>query len=150
MTVETGQRLRADLSFIDADGRAVGLAQLRGDHQGIVLFFMRQASCLICLRHVRALAAMRPTEHGIAGVVVVPGAEAGAARVRRVAGAGLTVVSSPGAESHRAVGLSKSLLMQHSGTILLDARDTVRYRLSATLPTGSFDGPALLAAIDAG
>jgi hypothetical protein len=71
-----------------------------------------------------------------------------AARVRRAADSGLTVVSSSGADAHHAIGLTRTLLVQHSGTLLVDAEDTVRYRLGATLPTGSFDRAALLAAID--
>ncbi|WP_426509096.1 hypothetical protein ACPPVO_00350 [Dactylosporangium sp. McL0621] len=38
--------------------------------------------------------------------------------------------------------------MQHSGTLLFDAAGQERYRLVATLPTGSFDAAALGAAVD--
>jgi len=123
------------------------VSQLRGDAKGLVLFFMRTAGCAVCVRHVRALARLDLAGRGVAAAVVVPGGEAEAARVRRIAG-GLPVVASPGAAEHRAAGLDRTLLLQHSGTVLIDARGEERYRLVAALPTGSFDAAALTAAID--
>jgi hypothetical protein len=134
--------------FTDATGAEVTVAGLRGGTRGVALFFMRAANCMICVRHVRALAALRLTERDVTPVVVVPGGAAEAARIRRVAGA-VRVVSSTGAEAHQAVGLTRTMLLQHSGTLLVDATGEVRYRLGATLPTGSFDAAALTAAIDA-
>jgi hypothetical protein len=58
------------------------------------------------------------------------------------------VVSSPCAEAHAAVGLHRTLVLQHSGIVLVDAVGAVWYRRATALPTGSFDGPALQAAID--
>jgi hypothetical protein len=45
-------------------------------------------------------------------------------------------------------GLQRTLVLQHSGIVLVDAAGAVRYRRAAALPTGSFDGTALQAAID--
>ena len=81
-------------------------------------------------------------------VVVVPGPPTHAARVRRILGDRVTVVSSDGAQAHLAAGLHRTLLPQHSGIMLIDPAGVVRYRLATALPTGSFDGPALHAAID--
>jgi peroxiredoxin len=145
--IETDRSLPAQLGFTDAAGSAVSVPELRGGARAVVLFFMRTATCLVCLRHVRSLAGLGLGERGVAGVVVVPGSAADASRVRRAAGSGLSVVSSSGAEAHHAIGLTRTLLMQHSGTLLVDAEGTVRYRRSAALPTGGFDGPALQAAI---
>ena len=80
-------------------------------------------------------------------VVVVPGPPAHAARVRRILGDRVTVVSSAGAQAHLAAGLHRTLLRQHSGIMLIDSAGVVRYRLATALPAGSFDGPALQAAI---
>jgi peroxiredoxin len=146
--IETDGKLPVQLGLIDAGGRPVSVPELRGDARAAVLFFMRAATCAICVRHVRSLAGLGLAGRGVAAVVVVPGTAADAARVRRTAGSEVTVVSSSGAGAHHAVGLTRTLLVQHSGTLLVDASGTVRYRLAATLPTGSFDGPALLAAID--
>jgi hypothetical protein len=123
------------------------IAALRGDAKGLVLFFMRAGNCAVCLRHVRKLAGLDLAGRGVAAVVVVPGGPEQAARARRAAG-GLPVVSSAGAAAHRSAGLDRTLLMQHSGTLLIDARGEERYRLTATLPTGSLDTAALTEAID--
>ncbi|MDG6105108.1 redoxin domain-containing protein [Dactylosporangium aurantiacum] len=136
------------VGFADATGAEVTVAQLRGGARGVVLYFMRAASCPVCLRHARALAALRLADRDVTPVVVVPGGAAEAARVRRAAG-DVRVVSSTGAGAHHAVGLTRTLLLQHSGTLLVDAAGDVRYRLGATLPTGSFDAAALNAAVAA-
>jgi hypothetical protein len=86
--------------------------------------------------------------HGVQPVVVVPGSPTHAARVRRILGDRVTVVSSAGAQAHLAAGLHRTLLLQHSGIMLVDSAGVVRYRLATALPTGSFDGPTLQAAID--
>lgn len=70
-----------------------------------------------------------------------------AARVRRILGARVTVVSSDGAQAHLAAGPHRTLLLQRSGIMLAGSADVVRYRLATALPTGTFDGPALQAAI---
>ncbi|WP_433212647.1 hypothetical protein ACQP00_00410 [Dactylosporangium sp. CS-047395] len=125
---------------IDIDG-------LRGDGKGLVLYFIRAANCPVCLRHVKSLDNLGLTARGVAGAVVVPGGPAEAAKVRRIAG-GLAVVSSDGVAAHRAAGLNRTLVMQHSGTLLFDATGRETYRLTTTMPMGSFDAGALEAAID--
>ena len=71
-----------------------------------------------------------------------------AARIRRILGDRVTVMSSAGVQAHLAAGLRRTLLLQHSGVMLVDSAGVVRYRLATALPTGSFDGPTLQAAID--
>ena len=80
-------------------------------------------------------------------VVVVPGRPTHAARVRRILGDRVTALSSASAQAHLAAGLHQTLLLQHSGIMLIDTAGVVRYRLATALPAGSFDGPALQAAI---
>ena len=79
-------------------------------------------------------------------VVVVPGPPTHAARVRRIPGDRVTVVSSAGAQAHPAAGLHRTLLLQHSGIMLAGSAGVVRYRLATALPAGSLDGPARQAA----
>jgi hypothetical protein len=81
-------------------------------------------------------------------VVVVPGPPTHDARVRRILGDRVTVVSSAGAQAHLAAGLHRTLLLQHSGIMLVDSAGVVRYRPVTALPTGSLGGPTLQAAID--
>ncbi|MEV4141140.1 redoxin family protein [Dactylosporangium sp. NPDC049742] len=126
----------------------ITVAELRDGRRGVAVYFVRAASCAVCLRHVKELAGLRLADRGVTPVVVVPGEDAQAARVRRVAGP-VRVVASPGAEAHHAAGLPRSMLLQHSGTLLVDAAGEVRYRLATTLPMGSFDAAALTAAVDA-
>jgi hypothetical protein len=80
-------------------------------------------------------------------VVVGPGPPAHAARVRRIPGDRVTVVSAAGAQGHPAAGLRRTLLPHHSGIMLADPAGAVRYRRATALPAGSFDGPARQAAI---
>ncbi|NUT22487.1 MAG: redoxin domain-containing protein [Hamadaea sp.] len=135
------------LSIVDQDGLRTDLDQIRAGRPAVV-FFMRAHNCMICLRHVRALAESADAldEHKTVPIVVVPGSAADAGRVRRRAG-GLPVVSSVGDAAHRAAGLEKRLLMQHSGTFLVDADGLLRYARTGALPTASFDRGELLAAL---
>ncbi len=149
MTVDVDRTFPTNLRFVADTDRRVTLADLRGKDKAVALFFMRAASCAICMRHVKELAGMDLARQGVRSVVVVPGEAKNAARVRRTAGAGVTVVSSADAEAHRAVGLNRTLMMQHSGTLLVGSEGTVRYRLTGAMPTGSFDRKELLEAINA-
>ena len=67
-------------------------------------------------------------------LVVVPGSPTHAARVRRILGDRVTVVSSAGAQAHLAAGLHRTLLLQHSGIMLVGAAGVVRYRLATACP----------------
>ena len=108
---------------------------------------MRTGTCPVCIHHARALARLDLPTHGVQPVVVVPGPPTQAARVRRIPGDRVTVVSSAGAQAHLTAGLNRTLLLQHGGIMLIDSAGAVRYRLATALPAGSFDGPALQAAI---
>lgn len=148
MPVETDQRFPLDLTVLAGDGSRVTVADLRGPARAVVVYFMRTGTCPVCLHHARALAGQDLLGQDVRTVIVVPGPPAHSARVRRLVGDAATVVSSAGAEAHKAAGLHRTLLLQHSGVVLVDAAGAVRYRLVSALPTGSFDGPALRAAVE--
>jgi peroxiredoxin len=148
MSVETDQRFPLDLAVLAGDGSRVTVADLRGQARAVALYFMRTGTCPVCVHHARVLARQDLPDQGVQPVVVVPGPPAHSARVRRLAGDGVTVVSSAGAQAHQAAGLHRTLLLQHSGVVLVDAAGAVHYRLVSALPTGSFDGPALRAAVE--
>jgi len=147
MPVQTEHRFPLDLSVLDAVGSRVTPADLRGQARAVAVYFMRTGTCPVCIQHARALARLDLPTRGVRPVVV-PGSPTHAARVRRILGDRVTVVSSDGAQAHLAAGLHRTLLLQHSGIMLVDSAGVVRYRLATALPTGSFDGPALQAAID--
>jgi len=147
MPVQTEHRFPLDLSVLDAAGSRVTLVDLCGQARAVAVYFMRTGTCPVCIQHARALARLDLPTRGVRPVVV-PGSPTHAARVRRILGDRVTVVSSDGAQAHLAAGLHRTLLLQHSGIMLVDSVGVVRYRLATALPTGSFDGPTLQAAID--
>jgi hypothetical protein len=49
--------------------------------------------------------------------------------------------------AHASAGLDRTLLLQHSGTFLVDDEGIVRYEKTAALPTGSFSAKDLRAAL---
>ena len=114
----------------------------------VAVYFMRTGTCPVCLHHARTLAGLNLPRHRVQPIIVVPGPAAHATRVRRLVGDRVTVVTSPNAQAHLAAGLPRTVILQHSGTVLIDAAGTVRYRQATAMPTGSFDGPALQAAIN--
>ena len=147
MPVQTEHRFPLDLSVLDAAGSRVTLADLRGQARAAAVSFMRTGTCPVCIQHARALARLDLPAHGGQPVVVVPGPPAHAARVRRILDR-VIVVSSAGAQAHLAAGLHQTLLLRHSGIMAADSAGVARYRPATALPAGSFDGPALQAAID--
>ncbi|NUT32281.1 MAG: redoxin domain-containing protein [Hamadaea sp.] len=144
--LELGRPLPA-LSVIEKDGRRTDIDVIRAGRPAAV-FFMRAHNCMVCLHHVRALREMHDVlgDHKVVPVVVVPGSPGDAARVRRRAD-GLEVVSSDGDAAHRAVDLERRLLVQHSGTFLVDAGGILRYARTGALPTASFHRGELEAAL---
>ena len=147
MPVQTEHRFSLDLSVLDAAGSRVTLVDLRGQARAVAAYFMRTGTCPVGIHHARALARPDLPTHGVQPVVVVPGPPAHAARVRRILGR-VIVVSSAGAQAHLAAGLHQTLLLRHSGIMAADSAGVARYRPATALPTGSFDGPTLQAAID--
>ncbi len=140
-----------DLSLVDDSGRPVDTAALLGSRRTVV-FFLRAATCPVCLGHSRRLLTARAEGRLTAPVVLVtPGGAAEAAAVaRRVgmrdgAGPGVTVVASGNA--HDAAGLPRQLLLQHSGTFVVDADRRVSYARTAAMPPRSFSEPELLRAL---
>src|SRR5215468_2686451 len=124
-------RPSTDPPRLHAAGSRATLAGRRGQARAVAVCFMRAGTCPVRIQHARAPARPGPPAH--------------AARVRRIPGDRVTVVSSDGAQAHLAAGLHRTQLLQHSGIMLADSAGVVRYRLATALPTGSFDGPTLQA-----
>jgi Redoxin len=136
-----------DLALVDRDGAQTTLADVRAGRPAIV-YFLRAASCPVCVRHARELAALadRDALGDRTVVLVVPGGAPEAAEVaRRVPSS--RVASWASGEGHAAAGLGSFLTLQHSGTFALSATGAVVYRRTSLLPTGSFSGRDLLDAL---
>ena len=108
MPVQTEHRFPLDLSVLDAAGSRATLAGPRGQARAVAVSFMRTGTCPVCIHHARTLARLDLPTHGVPPVVVVPGPPTHAARVRRILGDRVTVVSSAGAQAHLAAGLHRT------------------------------------------
>jgi peroxiredoxin len=144
-----------DLPLTDQDGRRLSSSDLLAPDV-TVLYFLRAAGCPVCVAHARSLV----TAH-VAGrvperiILVVPGGaqEAAtvhtkvAARVRTGLPTTVHVVAS--GDAHEMTGLVRTAMLQHSGTLVVDASGRVRYSRTAVMPTGSYREQDLLAALSA-
>ena len=143
-----------DLHLTDRHAQSVALSELLASGPA-VLYFLRTASCPACLAHARRLVAahsaglVRPQV-----VLVTPGGAGEAAAVERKVAArtegalpgGVLVLAS--GDAHQAAGFGRTLMLQHSGTLVVDPQRTIRYALTATLPHRSYDEADLLAALE--
>lgn len=155
-SLTVGHRLDRSLPLQNAEGRPLHTGDLL-QGRPLVLYFLRGASCVVCLRHARAIVRHSVLPDGSRPdlAFVVPGGPAQSARVSRALGAASTaavavrVLSTAGAAAHAEVGLDRSWTLQASGTFLIDPDGVVRYARSSTLPTGGYDGAELAAALRA-
>jgi hypothetical protein len=136
-----------DLALVDRDGARTTLDDVRAGRSSIV-YFLRAATCPVCIRHARELAAL--ADKGALGdravVLVVPGGADEAGRLAgRVTSGRVTCWAS--GQGHAAAGLGNFLALQHSGTFALSPTGAVVYRRTSLLPTGSFSGRDLLDAL---
>jgi peroxiredoxin len=136
-----------ELSLTDRAGVRSTLTAARGAGPAVV-FFLRSASCPVCVRHARALVAMAErgelADHAV--MLVVPGGAAEAGQLQRRLTSGRITAWASG-EGHAAAGLGTFLSLQHSGTFVLSAAGAVVYRRTSLLPTGSFSAGELLKAL---
>jgi hypothetical protein len=133
-----------DIPFLADRGSSLG--EVVGDGRA-VLYFMRSAACPICTAHARTLAGL--AEAGALGdatvVLVTPGGAEDVATVRRRIPSPAVQVWASGT-GHADVGLGRFLLLQHSGTFVLDGR-RVRWRRTSANPAAGFSRQQLLDAL---
>jgi peroxiredoxin len=136
-----------DLPLISPDGDRTRLHAVRGSGT-TVAYFLRASDCPICLKHARSLAEL--AESGSLGeasvLLIAPGgldeARAVAAKVPSPA-----VTAWASGTGHAAAGLGVFLSIQHSGTFLIAADGTIKYRRTTALPPMSMNRKELLEAI---
>ncbi len=122
------------------------------DQKGIlgtptVFYFMRSATCGICLGHVQRIAKKLAGNDKDAQVFVV--VSEGPEEARQVAERVPFPVLS-GTEAHEAVGLGRRLLgaVQGSGTLLLDQGGRAAFFKHGTLQTQAYDEAGLFRTLD--
>lgn len=115
-----------------------------------VVHFMRSSSCPVCLAHIAKIQRMKDAgELGNAEIIVVaPGdrseAETTAARVSSRAASATSWASIDG---HAELGMVKGALLQHSGTLVIDAEYVLRAATLSANPLQSFSASETAAAI---
>lgn len=107
-----------------------------------LLFFMRTASCPICIMHVKQIQRLLPylNKNGIDVLIVVPEGVAEAEALKARYQLTMPVLAGEG-NAHALVGLNKAMLgtMQQSGTFLVDASGEILYSKQATMPLYNFN-----------
>jgi peroxiredoxin len=127
-----------DIVLTNSSGNRSKLSSVRNGSRAVV-FFMRAADCPLCLAHVKTITRMMDAGEieRTRFVVIAPGDATQAKKAeRRIASSSVSVWAS--GEHHADVGLGKFLMLQHSGTFVLNADGTVQYAKTSALPTNSF------------
>ena len=106
-----------------------------------IFYFMRSATCGICLGHIQRIAKKLGGDSKVQVFVVVPGGSQEAQQVTQQVP--FPVLS--GTEAHEAVGLGRRLLgaVQGSGTLLLDPAGRAAFFKHGTLQTQAYDETGL-------
>ena len=137
-----------DFTLEGSEG-AISLADFRG-HQPVVLFFRRELTCPVGLRHVARLRQLYDRLHAanLAVLVIGGGSREGAIRLQQRLQLPFPVLADPERAVFGRYGLDKVLhVIQRSGTVLVDAQGVIRHLHRVTLPAEALDEAALLAAL---
>ncbi len=118
----------------------------------LVLYYMREFGCPICMGHVRQLAARwsELQSLGVGAVAIVgPGAADEALTLRsRVKAPQLEIVPDPGHRAFDAVGLQRRMSVQRSGTFVLAADGELHEISTATVPVRVLDSKKLVRTLE--
>lgn len=128
----------------------VNLSGYRGQ-QNVVLYFMRDLSCMMCQRHVAQLKQLysQLQQRGTTVLVVGGGSQQEAQRLSSRLQLPFPVAADLDGEVYHRYGLEKVMLfLQRSGTMLIDKQGKVSYIHRVTNPGASFDKDELLKEID--
>ncbi|WP_112246609.1 redoxin domain-containing protein [Kribbella monticola] len=138
------------LELEDTEGQGVTLAE--SGSRGVLVFFLRSASCPVCNAHVRNLI-KKADEYAAAGVqimIAVPEGREEAAQWKSKGKIPFRVVTGRRGSPHEAFGLVRKLFgsMQQSGSVLVDADNVVRHAHGATNPMNSYDKAGIADAVE--
>ncbi|GEM49084.1 peroxiredoxin family protein [Deinococcus cellulosilyticus] len=121
------------------------------DHRGktkVLLYFMREFNCPLCMRNVLALSRMQDTlkQKGVQVIIIGGGDEKSASAVAQRFQLPFPVAADPERSVYRSYNLEKTLgFLQWNGTILIDPQGKIIYRKVSQRPGGSFDQQELQA-----
>ncbi len=138
-----------NLNLQSQTGERVCLSSYQG-RKNVVVFFMRAHTCLTCILHAvqlkQAQAALE--ELGTALIIVVPGTLEQAGKIAKLLRATFPVLADPDRRAVRRFGLGRwLLLMQRSGTAVVDRDGRLTYMRRSTNPVGALDLAELLSAV---
>ena len=139
--------LMTNINLIGADGARSTLEKERGNDKAVV-FFMRASTCPICLAHARTILKMQDAGElaGARFILIAPGDAGEAKTVQQRLGSSKASVWASG-NDHAAAGLGKFLMMQHSGTFVLDDDGRVLFAKTAAMPVASFSRSGVATAL---
>ena len=110
--------------------------------QTTLLFFMRAASCAICVQHVKQLQSMLPEfeQRNLAVIVIVPEDATATTKLKEKYSLTMPLMAGNGT-AHLQVGLEKKMLglLQQSGTIIVDKDGRILYQNLTSNPLQSFN-----------
>ncbi len=139
------------MALEDTNGQVVTLGDFHAK-RGVLMFFMRSASCPVCNMHVKDLI-RRADQYRAADVqviIAVPDERADAAKWKEKNGIPFPVVTGRRGSIYESIGLSKKIFgsMQQSGSIVIDSRGVIRHAHGATMPINSYDKKGIAAALE--
>lgn len=138
-----------DFTVETTTGR-VSLSEYHGK-QNVVLYFMRELSCMMCQRHVAQLKQLysQIQMRGTTVLVIGGGNQQDAQRLSSRLQLPFPVTADLNGELYHRYGLEKVMLfMQRSGTVLVNKQGNVSYIHRATNPNASFEKGELLQEIE--
>ncbi len=131
-----GDALRANADLRPIVDRAIGA-------QPVVLYYMREFACPICMGHVRLLAARLSELRslGVGAVAIIGPGHADEARAlrSRVKAPELDIVADPEHRAFDAVGLERRMSVQRSGTFVFAPDGQLHEISTATVPIRALD-----------
>jgi peroxiredoxin Q/BCP len=139
-----------DFTLESSDGTRVQLSEYRR-RSSILIYFMREFSCLQCQAHVAELRRLFDQLRALNTTVLVIGGGSAkdAKRIAMMFRVPFHVLADPDRAVYRDYGLHKVLFaIQRSGTFLIDLDGQIVYVQRVTNPTASLDKVALLKAIE--
>lgn len=120
--------------------------------KGLIVFFMRDFGCHVCVGHAIELNKAAPefATKGFAVVVVGPGSEKAAEKLKARYKLDVPVIADESHEVYDRLGLDKAMaFLQKSGTFVFDSKGEPALARRSAMPTGALDLAELRRQIEA-